>query len=124
MADRVLDRARLAGLMAARGSALHRGPPAVRGAVRRRPKATLLDGVPMPWMVKWASPFPPFVASAGGAHFRCVDGHDYVDFCLGDTGAMAGHGPAPTDRRRRAAAAPWHHPHAPDRGRGLGRRRS
>ena len=27
---------------------------------------------------------------------RCVDGHDYVDFCLGDTGAMAGHGPAPT----------------------------
>ena len=31
-----------------------------------------------------------------GAHFSCVDGHDYVDFCLGDTGAMAGHGPAPT----------------------------
>ncbi len=50
----------------------------------------------MPWMVKWASPFPPYVEAATGAHFRCVDGHDYVDLCLGDTGAMAGHGPAPT----------------------------
>jgi hypothetical protein len=26
----------------------------------------------------------------------CVDGHDYIDLCLGDTGAMAGHGPGPT----------------------------
>ena len=24
-----------------------------------------------------------------------VDGHDYADFCLGDTGAMAGHSPQP-----------------------------
>ncbi len=50
----------------------------------------------MPWMIKWAGPFPPYVDVAAGAHFSCVDGHDYVDFCLGDTGAMAGHGPAPT----------------------------
>jgi glutamate-1-semialdehyde aminotransferase len=50
----------------------------------------------MPWMVKWAGPFPLYVESASGASFRCVDGHEYVDFCLGDTGAMAGHGPAPT----------------------------
>ncbi len=57
---------------------------------------SLLEGVPMPWMVKWASPFPPYVAEASGAHFRCVDGHDYVDLCLGDTGAMAGHGPEAT----------------------------
>ena len=41
----------------------------------------------MPWMVKWASPFPPYVDRAEGAHFQCVDGHDYVDLCLGDTGA-------------------------------------
>jgi glutamate-1-semialdehyde 2,1-aminomutase len=59
-------------------------------------RRALLEGVPMPWMVKWASPFPPYVASASGAHFQCVDGHDYVDLCLGDTGAMAGHGPAAT----------------------------
>jgi glutamate-1-semialdehyde aminotransferase len=61
-----------------------------------RARDSLLEGVPMPWMVKWASPFPPYVETASGASFRCVDGHDYVDFCLGDTGAMAGHGPAPT----------------------------
>jgi len=46
-------------------------------------------------MVKWAGPFPLFLESASGAHATCADGHDYVDLCLGDTGAMAGHGPAP-----------------------------
>src|SRR6202041_4048804 len=34
------------------------------------------------------------VAEAHGAHFKDVDGHDYVDLCLGDTGAMTGHSPA------------------------------
>src|SRR4051794_603604 len=61
-----------------------------------RARGSLLDGVPMNWMVEWASPFPLFVEEASGARFRCVDGHEYTDFCLGDTGAMAGHGPAPT----------------------------
>jgi len=65
-------------------------------ALFERARGSLLEGIPMPWMTKWASPFPLFVESASGASFRCVDGHDYVDFCLGDTGAMAGHGPAPT----------------------------
>ncbi|MFI5227274.1 MAG: transaminase, partial [Candidatus Limnocylindrales bacterium] len=57
---------------------------------------SLLAGVPMNWMVKWPGAFPPYVESASGAHFTCVDGHDYVDLCLGDTGAMAGHGAAAT----------------------------
>ena len=48
----------------------------------------------MNWMVRWAGGFPLFVKEAHGAHFTCVDGHDYVDFCLGDTGAMTGHSPA------------------------------
>ena len=65
-------------------------------ALHERAKASLLDGVPMNWMVKWAGPFPLFVDEAVGARFTCVDGHEYVDFCLGDTGAMAGHGPGPT----------------------------
>ena len=65
-------------------------------ALHERAKRSLLDGVPMNWMVKWAGGFPLFVASAGGAHFEDVDGHDYIDFCLGDTGAMAGHSPAAT----------------------------
>jgi glutamate-1-semialdehyde 2,1-aminomutase len=34
------------------------------------------------------------VAEAHGAHFTDVDGRDYVDLCLGDTGAMTGHSPA------------------------------
>jgi len=64
-------------------------------ALYERAGASLLDGVPMNWMVKWAGPFPLFLESAAGAHATCADGHDYVDLCLGDTGAMAGHGPAP-----------------------------
>lgn len=58
-----------------------------------RGKKSLLSGVPMNWMVKWAGAFPPFVREAQGAHFYDVDGHRYIDFCLGDTGAMTGHSP-------------------------------
>jgi glutamate-1-semialdehyde 2,1-aminomutase len=47
----------------------------------------------MNWMVRWAGSFPVFVTEARGAHFQCVDGRDYIDFCLGDTGAMTGHSP-------------------------------
>ena len=64
-------------------------------SLHERARGSLLDGVPMNWMVKWAGPFPLFLESASGAHAKCVDGHDYVDLCLGDTGAMAGHGAAP-----------------------------
>jgi glutamate-1-semialdehyde 2,1-aminomutase len=60
-----------------------------------RARASLLDGVPMNWMIKWAGPFPLFLESASGAHATCADGHDYADLCLGDTGAMAGHGAPP-----------------------------
>jgi len=59
---------------------------------------SLLAGVPMPWMIRWAGGFPVFAADAQGARFRDVDGHEYVDFCLGDTAAMTGHSPEPTVR--------------------------
>jgi glutamate-1-semialdehyde aminotransferase len=65
-------------------------------ALFERAGAVMPGGVPMSWMVKWPGKFPVFVAEASGAHFRDVDGHDYVDLCLGDTGAMTGHSPAPT----------------------------
>ena len=39
---------------------------------------------------------PVFAASAAGARFTDVDGNDYVDLCLGDTGAMTGHSPPAT----------------------------
>lgn len=54
-----------------------------------------LYGVPMHWMNDWGTPAPLFVQRAQGAHFTCADGIHYVDFCLGDTGAMFGHSPEP-----------------------------
>src|SRR3984893_11665059 len=62
-------------------------------ALYQRAQSSLLGGVPMNWMKKWAGAFPLFVKSAKGAHFTDVDDRDYVDFCLGDTGAMTGHSP-------------------------------
>ncbi len=59
----------------------------------RRAQGSLLGGVPMNWMKKWAGPFPIFAKSAQGAHFTDVDDRDYIDLCLGDTGAMTGHSP-------------------------------
>ena len=67
-------------------------------ALAEQAKATLLGGVPMHWMVRWPGGFPVFAVEAHGARFRDADGLEYVDFCLGDTGAMAGHSPEPTVR--------------------------
>ncbi len=55
-------------------------------------RAHLVAGVPMPWMTRWPGAFPIHVAQASGARFVDVDGIEYVDFCMGDTGAMSGHG--------------------------------
>ena len=66
------------------------------GELYEQAREVMPGGVPMSWMVKWPGPFPVFVAEASGAHFRDVDGHEYVDLCLGDTGAMTGHSPPPT----------------------------
>lgn len=52
-------------------------------------------GVPFHWMLDWGTPFPLFVERAQGAELWDVDGHRYDDFCLGDTGSMFGHSPAP-----------------------------
>ncbi|MCJ7709494.1 MAG: aminotransferase class III-fold pyridoxal phosphate-dependent enzyme, partial [Chloroflexi bacterium] len=94
---RILDRSRLEQLMAAEMATFERANPRSK-VLWEQAKGSLLDGVPMNWMVKWAGPFPLFVDSASGAHFSDVDGHEYADFCLGDTGAMAGHGPEATIR--------------------------
>jgi len=62
-------------------------------ALFERAKSSLLDGVPMNWMIRWAGDFPLFIREGSGARFTDVDGRTYVDFCLGDTGAMTGHAP-------------------------------
>src|SRR5206468_6916796 len=90
-----IDRARLGALMDRESRSFVDAHPRSR-ALFEAGRPSLLAGVPMPWMVKWPGAFPPYVREARGAHFTCVDGHDYVDLCLGDTGAMAGHGPSAT----------------------------
>lgn len=50
-----------------------------------------LYGGPSHWMRRWVGGFPVYATEAKGAHIRDVDGNDYVDFALGDTGGMCGH---------------------------------
>ncbi len=57
-----------------------------------------LYGGPSHWMRRWAGGFPVYAAEAKGAHIRDIDGHDYVDFALGDTGGMCGHAPEAVTR--------------------------
>jgi glutamate-1-semialdehyde 2,1-aminomutase len=52
-----------------------------------------LRGVPMHWMADWETPFPLFIEKASGVDLTDADGNSYIDFCLGDTGAMFGHSP-------------------------------
>lgn len=89
---RIIDRQRLADLTEHEANRFAAEHPNSK-ALFERARASLLGGVPMNWMVKWAGPFPVFVAEAHGSHFLDVDGLEYVDFCLGDTGAMTGHSP-------------------------------
>jgi glutamate-1-semialdehyde 2,1-aminomutase len=90
-----IDRARLRTLLASEQdqfAARHPRSAAAYAAARGH----LFGGVPMTWMNKAAGRFPLYLESARGARVRDIDGHEYVDFALGDTGAMAGHSPAPT----------------------------
>jgi glutamate-1-semialdehyde 2,1-aminomutase len=90
-----IDRIRLASLMQREQQRFVNDHPKSKALFERAGKS-LLGGVPMNWMAKWAGAFPPFVREAQGAHFYDVDGHRYVDLCLGDTGAMTGHSPSAT----------------------------
>jgi len=94
---KAIGRTRLASLMQREQQRFVEGHPKSKTLFERAGKS-LLGGVPMNWMVKWAGAFPPFVREAQGAHFYDVDGHRYVDLCLGDTGAMTGHSPSATVR--------------------------
>ncbi len=73
-----------------------RNPQSRRLATRAAPQ--LMFGVPLHWMNDWSTPFALHVAQAQGATLTDADGHTLVDFCLGDTGAMFGHSPAPVAR--------------------------
>src|SRR5438105_1205764 len=92
---KTIDRSRLQSLMQREQRRFVDERPKSK-ALFERARKSLLGGVPMNWMAKWAGAFPPFVREAQGAHFYDVDGHRYVDLCLGDTGAMTGHSPSAT----------------------------
>jgi glutamate-1-semialdehyde 2,1-aminomutase len=88
-----MDRARLTSLLSAEQTRHRDLHPA---SLRQFDQAGhLFTGVPMTWMANWPGEFPLALDRAKGARVIDVDGHSYVDFALGDTGAMAGHSPGP-----------------------------
>ncbi len=87
-----IDRDKLPSLLEAELAEFIRTHPRSR-ELYERSLHSLVGGVPMPWMMRWAGGFPVFAAEASGARINDVDGHTYVDLCLGDTGAMPGHSP-------------------------------
>jgi glutamate-1-semialdehyde 2,1-aminomutase len=89
-----IDRPRLRRLIARERETFARAHPMSR-ELHRRARGSLLAGVPMIWMTSWPGDYPVFFAKARGSHVTDVDGIDYADFCLGDTGSMSGHSPEP-----------------------------
>jgi glutamate-1-semialdehyde 2,1-aminomutase len=89
---RTIDRRRLGELLEKEDRRFVERHPRSRELFTRA-EASLLAGVPMPWMTQWAGAYPVFVREASGARFTDVDGNFFVDFCLGDTGSMTGHSP-------------------------------
>ncbi|MFC9082903.1 transaminase [Streptomyces sp. NPDC057062] len=86
-----MDRARLRRLLARESAEAQQLNPRSKAAYERADH--LFGRVPMTWMNKTAGAFPRYLAAARGARVTDIDGHEYIDFCLGDTGAMAGHSP-------------------------------
>ncbi|MFF1628644.1 transaminase [Streptomyces sp. NPDC058272] len=87
-----MDRTRLQQLLARESAEAERRNPRSKAAYERADH--LFGRVPMTWMNKTAGAFPRYLDTARGARITDIDGHEYLDFCLGDTGAMAGHSPA------------------------------
>jgi glutamate-1-semialdehyde 2,1-aminomutase len=99
----VIDRERLATLRAREEATFVAAHPCSM-ELSARAQRHLLGGVPMNWMRRWPGACPVWVVEAEGSSFTDVDGITYVDFCLGDTGAMCGHSlPFVTDALTRTA---------------------
>jgi glutamate-1-semialdehyde 2,1-aminomutase len=90
-----IDRKRLEKLLQEEELLFHKKHPK-SFRLYQRARQSLQGGVPMLWMIRWAGTFPIFVKAGKGAHFVDVDENDFIDFCLGDTGAMTGHSPDKT----------------------------
>jgi glutamate-1-semialdehyde 2,1-aminomutase len=88
-----LDRDRLAELAAAERRRFAQTHP--RSGAAYEQADNLFGRVPMTWMNKRAGGFPVYFERGRGNRVWDLDGHEYLDFALGDTGAMAGHSPQP-----------------------------
>jgi glutamate-1-semialdehyde 2,1-aminomutase len=85
----MIDRNRLTSLFdAERQLFLERNP---KSKAAYEAADNLFGRVPMTWMNKKAGGFPVYFDRASGNRIWDIDGHEYIDFALGDTGAMAGH---------------------------------
>ena len=89
-----VDRSRLRALIDAEQRTYDENHPRSRALYES--STHLFGRVPMTWMNMWSGGFPLYFDSARGNRITDVDGHTYVDFALGDTGAMAGHSPGHT----------------------------
>ena len=89
----MIDRSRLSHLLERERAAFKDRNP--RSFAAYNGARHLFGRVPMTWMNKAAGGFPLYAAKAHGARVEDIDGHVLIDFCLGDTGAMAGHSPKP-----------------------------
>lgn len=98
-----IDQDRLAAFAAREAAAYAKTRPKAAKALAKGAGA-FLGGVPMHWMSDWPMPHLPLVASAKGATLTDIDGITLDDFCLGDTGSMFGHSPAPVAKAIRAQA--------------------
>lgn len=95
LSNKVVSDKHLANLMKREAERFRKHTPKSAEAFNRA-QEVLLNGVPMPWMSDWGSPHPIFVNRAAGNRITDIDDNSYVDFCLGDTGAMFGHSPPAT----------------------------
>ncbi|WP_246683679.1 transaminase [Labrys sp. KNU-23] len=92
--DNAAIEARVKALLPAERQLYAERRPKARAMAERKGKG-LFDNVPMHWMLDWPMPFPMVIEQASGVHLTDIDGNGVVDLCLGDTGAMFGHGPEP-----------------------------
>ncbi|MEO8555816.1 MAG: transaminase [Actinomycetota bacterium] len=90
----MIDRARLTEMYARERADFVARHPLSAAAYERADH--LFGQVPMTWMNKTVGGFPVYLDRALGNRVWDIDGFEYVDFALGDTGAMAGHSPAAT----------------------------
>jgi len=90
----MIDRARLTEIYARERADFVARHPLSAAAYKRADH--LFGRVPMTWMNKTVGGFPVYLDRALGNRVWDIDGFEYVDFALGDTGAMAGHSPEAT----------------------------